>query len=158
MIEHFPPQRDADEARLVLQPNLSLTLRQTLAMFAVLAVVTLAVAGIAWQQGNVFALPFATLYLSMFGGCLALVWRQGRRAEVIALVPGRVSVRRLPELNEVFAGDPHWVQVVEAEGHVWLSSRQRRVEVGGFLGEDERRRLAGQLRTMLGASSGNAPG
>jgi uncharacterized membrane protein len=154
MIEHFPSQRDIDEARLVVQPNLSLTLRQLATVFAVLAVVTIAVAGIAWLQGNFFALPFAALYLSMLAVCLALVRRQGRRAEVVAIVAGRLSVRRLPELVEVFADDPQWVRVVEAEGHVWLSGRQRRVEVGGFLGEDERRQLAGVLRRMLNMAPG----
>jgi uncharacterized membrane protein len=152
MIELFPFQRDADEARLVLQPNLSLTLRQLVAVFAVLAATTVAVAGIAWLQGNPFALPFAALYLSMLAGCLVRVRRQGRRAEVIALFPGRLSVRRLPELDEVFAEHPCRVRVVEASGHVWLASHGRRVEVGDFLGEDERRRLVPMLQALLQAA------
>jgi uncharacterized membrane protein len=152
MIEHFAPQREADEARLVIQPNLSLTLRQLLAVFALLAIVTTAIAGVAGLQGNFFALPFAALYLSMLGGCFALVWRRGRRAEVIAMVPGRVSVRHLPELFEVFADDPYWVRVVEAEGHVWLANRRRQVEVGELVGESERQQLAQLLRQMLQAA------
>lgn len=153
MIEQFAPERAEDEARLVLRPNLSLTLRQLLAFFAALAAITVAVAGIAWLQGNAFALPFAVLYLSMLAASLVLVWRGGRRAEVIAVLPGRCSVRRLPELVEVFSGDPQRVRVVERNGHVWLTSGPRQVVVGDFLGAGERGQLAQDLRRLLGEAA-----
>jgi uncharacterized membrane protein len=156
MIEHFAPERAEDEARLLVRPNLSLSLRQLVALFAALTVVSMAVAGIAWLQGNAFALPFATLYLSMLAICLVLVWRRGRHAEVIAVLPGRISVRRLPELVEVFSDHPCRARVVEDDGHVWLRSRRQRVAVGECLGAMERRLLAQQVRRLLGEAAGGA--
>jgi uncharacterized membrane protein len=152
MIEHFAPERTADEARLVIRPNLSLSLRQLIAVFAVLALTTFSVAGLSWLQGNAFAPLFAVLYLSLLASCLVLVRRRGRRAEVIAVQSDRVSVRQLPEWTETFADHPGWVRVVEDEGQVWLASGRRRIEVGSCLGAGERRQMARMLRDMLGGS------
>ena len=137
----------------MVRPNLSLSLRQLLAFFALLAATTFLVAGLSWLQGNAFALLFAVLYLSLLGVCLGLVWRRGRRAEVIAVAAGKVTVRQLPEWTELFSDHPNWVRVVECEGQVWLASSGRRIEVGRCLGADERRQMARMLRDMLVPSS-----
>jgi uncharacterized membrane protein len=156
MIEHFAPERDADEARLVIRPNLSLSLRQLVAVYAVLAVTTLLVAGLSWLQGNAFALLFAVFYLSLLAVCLALVWRRGRHAEVIAMAAGKVVVRQLPEWVETFADHLAWVRVVERGGHVWLASGPRRIEIGGCLGAEERQQMARLVRDMLGAAAASS--
>jgi len=149
MIEHYAPQGEANEARLLLRPNLSLSLGQLSAFFATLAATTVAVAGLAWWQGNAFAPVFAALYLSMLAICLGVVWRRGRRAEVIALAADRLTVRRLPELVEVFADHAYWVRVVETGDQVTLVGHGLRVVVGSFLGEQEKRQLAQALRQLL---------
>ncbi len=154
MIEHYAPAGEANEARLLIRPNLSLTLRQLSAVFAGLATVTAAIAGLAWSQGNVFAPWFALLHLSLLASGFVLVWRRGRRAEVIAVSPDRVSVHRFPEFVEVFSDHPYWVRLVESEGQVVLTGRRARVGVGSFLGEAERRQLAQDLRRLL---DGGAP-
>lgn len=153
MIEQLPRTPESAETRLVLRPNRSLTARQLGAWYGVLALASASVAGFSFAQGNVFAPLFAVIELSLLALCLVLVWRVGNRCEVIAVGPAEVAVRRLPELDEARFGPPHWVRLDVAgqsgPPKLWLASGSRRVEVGSDLGEEERRRLAGQLRALL---------
>lgn len=163
MIELLPSAPDAPETRLLLKPNRPMAPARLLAIYAALACCSFAVALCSWQQGNVFAPLFALVENVVLGICLALVWRRAGRCEVIAVAPDSVAVRGLPELAERFRGHPQFVRVTlapDAEGRgdmrVWLGSHGRRVEVGAFLNEAERRSLAGQLTQVLDAAAARA--
>lgn len=157
MIEHFPPESDCAESRLVLRPNRSFTARQTGFFFLLMTLTSASVAGFSYWQGNVFAPLFATAELGLLALVFRLLWRRGERAEVIAVSSSRVAVRRLPELAEVFDANPHWVSLGELDGHLRLSSHGCGVEIGAFLGEAERRRVLDRLRDMLRKADARAP-
>ena len=114
------------------------------------AVVVSAISALSWLQGNAFAPLFALLNAGVFAGCLALVWRRGARAELIAVGSEHVRVRRLPELVDLFDAHPNWVRVEASSGRVLMRSGARQVEVGSWLGEAERLALARELAEILG--------
>ncbi len=159
MIEQFAPQRDVAETRLVIRPNRAMRPAQLIAAFAFVAVASIVVAAFSWSQGNVFAPLFAVLELSLLALCLRLVWLAGDKAEVVAIGPAEVAVRRLPELSEAFRAPPQWVRLDHRDGRLMLASSGRAVEIGACLGEAERRSLAERLRGLIGAaSSSRTPG
>ncbi len=151
MIEQFAPQGERGEARLVIRPNRALSRQQILAAFALVAVASAAVAVFSWAQGNVFAPVFAVCELSLLALCLRWVWVAGMRFEVVAIGPGEISVRQLPEMCDMFRAHPQWVRMHQRGGHVLLVSRGLEVEVGACLGEAERQSLAERLRNMMAA-------
>lgn len=155
MIELHADAGTATRARLVLRPNRSLSAAQLRSVVMVLGAVALGTAVFSWTQGNAFAPLFALLHMGFVALCLFLAWRRGDRSEVIALGPDAVEVWRGPEGETAFSAHPHWVRLsVSPDGRVWLGSHGRHVEIGGFLGEPERGRLAAQLKTLLAAPGG----
>lgn len=159
MIEQFVaaiPERP--ETRLVLRPNRALTARQLLVVFGVLAFSMVAVALYSFVQGNAFAPFFAVLDAVLVGAALAWAWRRSCRSEVIAVSDRVVEVRRSAEPGPAFAAHPYWVRVSVADdaggARVMLGASGRQVEVGSFLAEDERRRLAARLLGLLVAAAG----
>ncbi len=151
MIEQFAPQGERGEASLVIRPNRALSRRQIFAAFALVAGASAMVAMFSWAQGNVFAPVFALFELSFLAVCLRLVWNAGKRFEVVAVGPGEISVRRLPEMRDMFRANPQWVRMHQRGGQLLLVSRGLEVEVGACLGEAERQSLAERLRTMMAA-------
>lgn len=125
------------------------------------------------------ALPlFAVLGTFVFWGLLpflaAAVWgiwhalsrsyRQGELIEVLTIVPDRVDLcRREPNGKErAWQTNPYWVRVQlyptggPVPDYLTLKGEGREVEIGAFLTEAERKRLAGELRAVFAALK--APG
>lgn len=150
MIENFAAAGPSGEARIIIRPNRSLSLRQVKGVAAGYAVVVTAISVLSWLQGNAFAPLFALLNAGVFAGCLALVWRRCSRAEVIVVGNEHVRVRQLPELVDTFDAHPAWVRVEAAAGRVMICSGGRRTEIGSWLGEAERMALARELAEILG--------
>lgn len=157
MIENFAPASPAGEARIVIRPNRSLTVRQLIGVSLGFAALLALVSAMSWLQGNAFAPLFALVESVMFAGCLALVWRRGAKAEVIAVDASHVRVRRLPELADLFEAHPAWVRVGISSGRVVLHAGARRVEVGQWLGLAERQSLAQRLADLLRGVQTAAP-
>lgn len=150
MIENYAAAGPSGEARIVIRPNRSMSRWQLVGVAAGYAVVVSLISAFSWLQGNAFAPLFAVLSATVFAGCLALVWRRGARAEIIAVDGGHVRVRRLPELVDMFDAHPAWVSLDTRSGRVVMCSAGRRVEVGSWLGEAERLALARELDEILG--------
>ena len=157
MIENFAPASPAGEARIVIRPNRSLTVPQLVGVSSGFAAVLALVSAMSWLQGNTFAPLFALIELLVFAGCLALVWRRGAKAEVIAVDASHIRVRRLPELADLFDAHPAWVRLDTSSGRVVLYSGARRVEVGEWLGLAERQSLARRLADLLRGAQSAAP-
>jgi uncharacterized membrane protein len=75
---------------------------------------------------------------------------------------GLVTRSRRGETHEVFAR--HWARVrlqdarsVQGRSRLTIESGGRRMEIGRFLTEEERRRLAARLRTMVGGMNESPP-
>ncbi|MCK7593649.1 DUF2244 domain-containing protein [Pseudomarimonas salicorniae] len=157
MIENFAAAGPSGEARIVIRPNRSLSLRQVRGVALGYAGVVSMISVLSWLQGNAFAPLFALLNAAVFAGCLALVWRRCSRAELIAVGCDHVRVRRLPELVDLFDAHPAWVRVDTSAGRVRICSAGCRVEVGSWLVEGERVALARALDQALGQARGGMP-
>lgn len=138
----------------LLRPNRSLSARGLVVFFTGLATVGIAVAVASAGQGNRFAPAFAVMELLLVGLCLRLAWRRLDRQERIALSGEGVVVERGPGAARF---DPYWVRVERRPGErpgderLVLTSHGRAVEIGAFLGLDERGALERDLRQALAA-------
>ena len=141
------------DAQLIIRPHRSLTRRQLLSVFALIASATMLMAGLSWTQGNALAPLFAVLELTVFAVCLRIVWRAGDRWQLVGVSSSEVVVRNLPDLHDQFKAHPSWVQLREINGRVMLASGRAEVEVGHCLGESERQSLAKRLRHMIAAAA-----
>ncbi len=139
-----------DGVLIVLRPNRSATGRGLLGFFLGLALVTAAVAAFWTALGAWPVAPFAGLELAGVGLGLYVAARRCARVEVIAVGPERIRVERGHRRSE-WAGElPRaWARVVRCHGRVALRAQGQELEVGAFLAEDERERLAAELRRAL---------
>lgn len=149
------PAPDGAGLRLCLRPNRALSGSGVVMAFIVIGATCLAVALWSATQGNVFAPFFAVLDVLVVGTALRLAWRSGECAEWIELSDSALTVRREARGRSVEAArfHPYWVRLRPApQGHprVILSSHGKSLEVGAFLGEQEREALAATLRSALG--------
>lgn len=141
-----------------LRPERPITASGLAVFFMVLVAVSVTVAGFSALQGNVFAPAFAALELTLVWVALRLVWRrQDQCQERIALNRDALTLARQPSGDEV-RFHPYWVRVWRAPAGgrsgrrpLMLASHGRAVEVGAFLGDDERGRLEGLLAGALEA-------
>lgn len=149
------PAPDGSTLRLCLRPNRAMSGSGMVGAFALIGGVCMMVAIYSAAQGNVFAPVFALLDVFVVGAALRLVWRGGDCAEWIELSGDALTVRREARGSSVEAArfHPYWVRLgPPPQGHprVILSSHGQSLEVGAFLGEQERNVLAATLRTALG--------
>jgi uncharacterized membrane protein len=105
----------------------------------------------------VFAPPFAVLELSVLALCLRLVWVGLGCQETIALSSAGVSVVHRPAWPQDPVGfHPCWVRLERQPGRtgtarerLMLTSHGRALEIGAFLGDEEREALEQRLRQAL---------
>ncbi len=143
--------------RIVIRPNRSLTRRQLQLAFVGIAVVCLSIASVFAVLGMWPVLPFAGAEVIVVGIGFYLSALGGREMEVVsvggdkvAVEKGRRQVRQRWELQRA------WAQIrLLAPKIRWYPSRLvirshgKAVELGKFLNEQERRRLAGQLQRAI---------
>lgn len=125
--------------------------------------VSLAIAVGFAMQGFWPVLPFAGLELLALGVALYVCTMDGHRSDVVSVDTHTVTVekgRRAPSKTWEF--NRAWTQVKLFRPRiVWYPSRLvlrsggEEVEVGDFLTEDERLRLAKQLREAIRSNAGN---
>ena len=152
--------------RIVIRPNRSLTRRQLQFAFAVIAVVCLGIASVFAAFGMWPVLPFAGAEVIAVGIGFYLSALGGREMEVVSIESDKVAVekgnrrkRRRWELSRA------WLQIRLLPPRIrWyptrlvIRSHGKEVELGGFLNEDERRQLAGELRSAIGDFAGGKRG
>ena len=148
--------------RIVIRPNRSLTRRQLQLAFAAIAAVCLGIASAFAAIGLWPVLPFAGLEVLVVGAGFYLSAVGGRETEIVSVERDTVAVekgglksRERHELNRA------WLQVRLLPSRLrWYPSRLvlrshgNDVELGGFLNEDERRQLAGELRLAIREGAG----
>jgi uncharacterized membrane protein len=143
--------------RIVIRPNRSLTRRQLQLTFGIIATVCLSIASVFAVLGMWPVLPFAGAEVLAVGIGFYLSARGGQEEEVVsvdsdkvAVEKGRRPMRRRWELQRAWAKirllPPRlrWYPT-----RLVIRSHGKEVELGGFLNEDERRRLAGELRHAI---------
>jgi uncharacterized membrane protein len=145
----------------LLKRNCSLAPRQLLAFYASLCLLSLSIAGLFWLRGATLVMPFAGIELLSIGTALLLYARHAADREVIRLLPGRLTVRRVhgPHVEQVeFV--PAWVRVEPESGDrslIELSGQGRRIAIGRFVRPELRRQLADELRWALRRWQGRPP-
>lgn len=143
--------------RIVIRPNRSLSRRQLQIVFAIIAVMCLGIASVFATFGLWPVLPFAGAEVIAVGIGFYLSALGGRETEVVSVQSDRVAVeksgRRTPRRWELSRA---WLQIRLLQPRVrWhptrlvIRSHGKEVELGGFLNEDERRQLEGELRTAI---------
>lgn len=149
------------EHRIELAPNCSLTPRGARLFVGSLAAVTFTVAGFFALQGFWPVLPFAGLEIGLLAWAVRASMRHGTEREVIRVSEAQVVVERRSangSRQSVFAR--HWTRVTLRDpqrarypSRLTIESHGRSCEVGRFLTEDERRRLAARLERLVGKTS-----
>lgn len=158
MIEHIATSASTAGFEFRLRPNRSITASGLVVFFMLLAATSITVAGFTFRQGNVFAPIFAAVELLLVWLLLRFVWRtQEQRHERIAMTVDALTVAWQPPGDEVKFQTP-WVRVHSAPARnaterrrLLISSHGRSVEIGAFLGDDERVQLEQQLLQAIHA-------
>jgi uncharacterized membrane protein len=158
------------ECHWIIRPNQSLSWRGAVGIYTVIACGCLGFAVAFALHGFWPVLPFAGLEVIALGTAFYLCQTRSQQREVVTMGADVVTVekgRRQPE--EHWECPRVWARVLlEPAPIAWYPSRltiafrERRVEIGRFLGEAERRALAAELhRAFLDSSwhcQGGAPG
>jgi len=163
MVTHSPDLSSEDdiEHRIVLAPNCSLTPQGARLFVGSLAVVTFAVAGFFALQGFWPVLPFAGLEIGLLAWAVRASLRRGAEREVIVVSEADVVIERVAPTGSRRTVFPrHWARVTlrdpqpaQHPSRLTIESHGRACEVGRFLTEDERRRLAARLARLVGKTS-----
>ena len=151
-------------ARIQVSANCSLSRREAILFFGIVAVATLCVAGFFAAQGMWPILPFAGLELFVLGMALGLSMRKGQEFELITVVPDRVVVERHDrrgidsrEFSRIWARVE--LRQPARRGHpslLVIRSHNRATEIGRHLTEGARRDLHRRLVDLIGGI-GEAP-
>ncbi len=151
------------ECQIVIRPDRSLTWGQSLAFLGVMAF-TLGLISLGFfVMGYWLVLPFAGLELTLLAWCSWWVAKRGMRCEVVSLDAEEVKVEKGVSGCAGSAGGPAdtfsypraWARVELREGAGWYPRRLLLgasgiwTELGSFLAEGEKRRLARQLDRLL---------
>lgn len=137
---------------LWLRPNRALDKRGLRRLVTALAAMALVTAALGAWQGNVFAPFFALIEAFAVGFALGAAWRAGDRGERIAIGPDTLEVRTLPG-RRVSRFQTYWVRVGLAPGEgrqrLLIRSHGNELEIGAFLGEEERTEVSTKLMVLL---------
>ena len=154
VVEHDP---ENNRQRVVVRPNCSLSWPATKRVIAGFAMLLSVVgAAFAWL-GFWLVLPFAGLELLALAAGLYLVARHNQQCQIIDLERDSIRIR-----SGRYRKERHWVLpriwarvVLERCPKRWYPSRllicshSQSVEIGRFLNEEERQRLASELSRSL---------
>lgn len=165
--------KDASRVRVVIEPNQSLTWRESLIFFAAIALVLLAVALAFTAQGYWPVLPFAGLELLALGAAIYVVAHGGRRRQMITITADRIRVEKgRLRSGRSSGGGPEscqefpraWARVELAKPRKgWYPSRLtvgasgKAIPVGEFLTDEEREELKARLEQLLADRDAAAP-
>ncbi|MDH3220197.1 MAG: DUF2244 domain-containing protein [Gammaproteobacteria bacterium] len=147
----------SDSYRFVLSPNCSITWRELVLFYIFTCVVALAIGIFFTIQGMWLVLPFSGLEMLAFGGCLYLTSRKVYRREVITLDQHRTRIEKgVQQVSQSWEFETPWIRLIDEQigarnprRKLAIGSHGNYVEVGGFLDNSEKDRLAFQLKDCI---------
>lgn len=152
MVE-FKEKSIDDSFRCIIRPNASLTWHQVQLWFAAIAFVSMTIASVFALMGAWLILPFAGLEMLALAVTFYLCARRGQLQEVITVQDGHIVIERgrdYPQLSYKFYAA--WSKIVVKNNvaksnltQVVLRAHGKELEIGRFLGDDERKELAHTL-------------
>ncbi len=153
------------EQRIELAPNCSLTPAGARLFFAGTCLFSLAFSSIFVVMGFWPVLPFWALEMLALGLALRSSMRRRRYTQTVLITDSQISVvtrSRRGEAKQEFAR--HWAKVRLRSSssrpyprRLTIESSGRAFEVGSFLSEEERDRLAKRLRNLVGGINESPP-
>jgi len=160
-MSHDTATEPAVSHRIELAPNCSLTPRGARLFVGSLAAVTFGVASFFAAQGLWPVLPFAGLEIGLLAWAVRASMARGAEREVIVVSDTEVVVERSARGSRRRTVFPrHWARVTlrgplqaRYASRLTIESHGRACEVGSFLTEDERLRLAARLARLVGRTS-----
>ena len=136
-----------------LRPNRALSLRGLRWAAGLLAGYIMLVALVSSLAGNAYAPFFALVDVTVVVLAFAAVWRAGERAERITLTDDALEIARFPAARDSVRLQPYWVRVRLQPGgahpRLTLVSHGHALEIGAFLGDEERQAVCKQLEASL---------
>ena len=146
-----------DHCRFEIRPNRSLDWRTTKFFYLALVCVSMGIAGGFAAMGFWPILPFAGAELAALGLAFYVCALRGTQREIVVIDDNTVAVEAgTTSLECTWKFARAWTKVILSRPRVrWYPSRLLlrshgcEVEVGEFLNEQERRRLAGDLRRVI---------
>ena len=143
--------------QFVIRPNRSLTRRQLQLVFVAIAAFCLGIASVFAVLGMWPVLPFAGAEVIAVGVGFYLSAMGGRETEVVSVRSDRVAVEKgRRQVRQRWELQRAWAQIRLLPPRIrWyptrlvIRSHGSEVELGGFLNEEERRRLAGELQKAI---------
>ena len=145
--------------RLVIEPNCSLTWRQSMAFFAGISVLLLSIATVFAVKGYWMIFPFAGLELIALGAAFYVTAHATSRRQVVSITEDLVTVEKgkLRQGPQSRMDLPRcWTRVAVENAddqrqsrRLWLGASGSRVEVGEFLTDDEKDGLANHLQRLI---------
>jgi uncharacterized membrane protein len=155
----------AMEQRIELAPNCSLKPAGAILFFVATCLFSLGLALFFVFQGFWPVLPFWALEMLVLGFALKSSMRQGKYTQTVTITESQISLvtrTRRGEARQEFAR--HWAKVKlrspprrHGLSRLTIETRGRAYEVGSFLTEDDRRRLALRLRSLVGGMNESPP-
>jgi uncharacterized membrane protein len=153
------------EQRIELQPNCSLKPAGAVLFFVSTCLLSLGFALFFVFQGFWPVLPFWALEMLVLGLALNASMRSGTYTQTVLITDSQVSLvtrSRHGAQKQEFAR--HWAKVRlrspprrHGLSKLTIESRGRACEVGSFLTEEDRRRLAERLRYLIGGMNESPP-
>ena len=153
------------EQRIELAPNCSLKPAGALVFFASTCLFSLVFALVFVLQGLWPVLPFWALEMLVLGLALRASMRRGKYTQTVLITDSQISLvtlsRRGAQKQE-FAR--HWAKVRlrspprrHGTSRLTIESRGQAFEIGSFLTEEDRCRLAERLRYLVGGMNESPP-
>jgi uncharacterized membrane protein len=141
---------------IIARPHRSASISTLALVFSALVVSVAAVSAFSFIQGNVYAPLFAAFDLALVGGCFWFVWRRGDDFDRVRLDTAALRVernRRGKSVIEEYATPwaRLWAEPKLQRSALFVGSHGRRTEIGDFLADAERERLAVLMRQRLSA-------
>jgi uncharacterized membrane protein len=153
------------EQRIELAPNCSLKPAAAMLFFASTCLFSLGFALFFVFQGFWPVLPFSVLEMLVLGLCLLASMRRGKYTQTVLITEsqiGLVTRTRRGAQKQEFAR--HWTKVRlrspprrHGASRLTIESHGRAYEVGSFLTEEERCRLAERLHYLVGGMNESPP-
>ncbi|HPF25175.1 MAG TPA: DUF2244 domain-containing protein [Steroidobacteraceae bacterium] len=143
--------------RIVLAPHCSMSVRGATIFFALMCGSSFGVAGVVAAQGFWPVLPFAGLEMALLGWALFHSMQRRRQRQTILISDDSVTIADGERECPVAVFQRHWtrVKVRRASSRLHpssllIESQGKACEIGVFLTEEERRRVALQLGALIG--------
>jgi len=146
-----------DSVRVVLSPNCSISWRSLVLFYIGNCVVLLAIGIFFTFHGLWLVLPFSGLEILALGGALYLTSRKVHRKEVITLDRRHTRIEKgVQRIDQSWQFDTPWTRLIDLQpGNadrrrtLALGSHGNYVEVGDFLDNSEKDRLAFTLKDCI---------